>query len=337
MIQWQELYADFFQNQRCLITGGAGFIGSHLAEALLTLGAQVVVLDDLSGGEKGNLQFYFNDPGRYPGTLEFVESSILEIPTLEGAVKDCRFVFHQAAIPSVPRSIEHPRLFHDVNVTGTLNVLEAARQNGVQRITFAASSSAYGDSPTLPKVESMPPRCKSPYAANKLAGEQMLRAYADSYDIDAASLRYFNIFGPRQNANSVYSGVIAILCTRLIGGLPVTVHGEEFSRDFTYVANAVHANLLAARNETPLNGEVINVACGIRVTILELAQTIASLLGREDLEPAVGPARAGDVKDSLADLNLAKELLGYEPIVGFEQGLKATLDWYQTVLKTQNA
>ena len=329
---WQALHGDFFSNQKALITGGTGFIGSHIAEALVTLGADVTILDNLSGSEKGNLNFYFDDPSKYPGKLEFVQGSILDQDTLQKVTNDRAFVFHQAAIPSVPRSIEMPVEFHNNNVTGTLNVLEAARAGGVKRVTFAASSSAYGDSPTMPKIENMPPLPKSPYAANKLAGETMMRAYANCYDLDAASLRYFNIFGPRQNANSVYSGVIAIFCTRLIQGQPVTVHGKDFSRDFTYVANAVHANLLAMKSDKPIGGEVINIACGIKITIEQLARTIAQLLNRPDLEPIIGPARAGDVKESLAGLDKARELLGYEPIVDFDAGLAQTLSWYQQEL-----
>lgn len=332
-VNWQELHGDFFKNQRALITGGAGFIGSHIAEALLTLGADVTAFDNLSGSEKANLDFYFDDPSKYPGKLEFVQGTILDKDAMAAVTQDRRFVFHQAAIPSVPRSIEEPVAFHDNNVTGTLNVLEAARALGVERLTFAASSSAYGDSPTMPKYETMQTLPKSPYAANKLAGESMMRAYANSYDLDAASLRYFNIFGPRQNANSVYSGVIAIFCTRLIQGQQVTVNGEDFSRDFTFVSNAVHANLLAMKRKKPINGEVINVACGVKITIEQLALTIAKLLGRDDLKPIMAPARAGDVKESLAGLEVAKKILGYEPIVDFDSGLAQTLAWYQQSLK----
>jgi nucleoside-diphosphate-sugar epimerase len=286
----------------------------------------------MSGCEKGNLDFYFEDPSKFPGKLSLIEGSILDLDTLQKATNGRQFVFHQAAIPSVPRSIEEPVKFHENNVTGTLNVLQAARKAGVQRLTFAASSSAYGDSPVMPKIETMPPLPKSPYAANKLAGETMMRAYANCYDLDAASLRYFNIFGPRQNANSVYSGVIAIFCTRLIQGLPVTINGTGVSRDFTFVANAVHANLLAMRCEKPINGEVINVACGIKITIEQLALTIAKLLGRDDLKPIIGPDRAGDVKESLAGLEFARKMLGYEPIVDFDSGLAQTLAWYQQTL-----
>ena len=331
-VNWHQYHSDFFLNKRTLITGGCGFIGSHIAESLVTLGADVTIFDNLSGSEKGNLDFYFDDPSKYPGKMQFVEGSILDKDTLQQVTDGRQFVFHQAAIPSVPRSIEIPVEFHDNNVNGTLNVLEAARAGGVERLTFAASSSAYGDSPVMPKLEVMPVLPKSPYAANKLAGETMMRAYASCYDLDAASLRYFNIFGPRQNANSAYSGVIAIFCTRLIQGQPVTINGTGVSRDFTFVANAVHANLLAMKSAKPIGGEVINVACGIKITIEQLATTIAKMLGRDDLKPIIGPDRAGDVKESLAGLDKAKAILGYEPIVDFDSGLAQTLAWYQQTL-----
>ncbi|MCC6580518.1 MAG: SDR family oxidoreductase [Phycisphaeraceae bacterium] len=327
MTDWTSLHGQAFSSRRVLITGGAGFIGSHLAEALMTLGADVVVLDDLSGGDIANLAFAGDSSRKFPGKLRFLEGSILDAGKLGDAVAGCDVVFHQGAIPSVPRSIEMPVAFHDVNTTGTLRVLEACRAANVRRIMFAASSSAYGDSPTLPKVETMPGLPKSPYAANKLAGEHYLRAYANCYDLDAVSLRYFNIFGPRQNANSVYSGVIAIFATRILNNQSVTVNGDGYSRDFTYVDNAVHANLLAARHPERLNGQVFNVACGIRVTILELAQQIAKALGR-DVPITVGPDRAGDVKHSYADLTAIGAALGYKPLVTFEQGIQRTVQWY---------
>ena len=207
MVDWQQQYGDWFRGCRALVTGGAGFIGSHLTEALVHLGANVVVLDDLSGADENNL-----DDARAASTLEFVKGSIIDVPTVASCIEGCRFVFHLGALPSVPRSVEQPGLFQLVNVTGTHNLLEASRQAGVQRVMFAASSSAYGDVPTLPKIESMEPQPKSPYAANKLAGEHMMRAYASSYEIDTVSLRYFNIFGPRQNTNSTYGANPGFVC-----------------------------------------------------------------------------------------------------------------------------
>jgi len=313
------------------VTGGAGFIGSHLTEALLELGAQVVILDDLSGGEVANLSPFAAKAGN---DLRFVEGSILDEAELSRCTAGCRYVFHQAALGSVPRSIEQPALYTQVNTLGTTNVLEAARQAGVTRVMFAASSSAYGDSEVLPKVESMPTLCKSPYAATKVAGEALMRAYGSCYDLDTASLRYFNIFGPRQNANSAYAAVIAAFAKALIAGdRPLTFGDGEQSRDFTFVHNAVHANLLAARHIGPIGGQAINVACGQRVTVNELAVMMAQMMGHGDLQPDHQPERAGDVKHSLADLTRAKQILQYEPIVGFRDGLAPTVAWYQTVLR----
>ena len=334
LTDWKSLHGDAFQGRRVLVTGGAGFIGSHLCEALTTLGAEVIAYDDLSGtdGSWDNLESFFT------GTR--IRGTILDADAVAVATDGCQYVFHQAAMGSVPRSVELPRRYHEVNATGTLNVLEAARAAGVRRVLFAASSSAYGDTPTLPKVESMPPLPRSPYAANKVAGEALLRAYAISYGpgnapptgidlrpgLDTFSTRYFNIFGPRQNANSAYAAVIAAFAAALRQGRRPIIYGDgEQSRDFTHVHNAVHANLLAARHEGRLEGEVCNVACGQRVTVNQLARVMADALGSPDLTPEYRPERAGDVKHSLADLSLARETIGYQPIVGFEDGLRATL------------
>jgi UDP-glucose 4-epimerase len=307
---------------RALVTGGAGFIGSHLADALLSHGADVVVLDNLDGGRTANV----------PAGAAFVEGSILNPDLLASAAAGCRFVFHLAALGSVPRSVAEPRLFHDVNVTGTLNVLEAARAAGVRRVVFSASSSAYGESEVLPKVESMPPTPRSPYAANKVACEAMMGAYAGCYDLDAVSLRYFNIFGPRQNANSAYAAVIAAFARAMLAGRRPTVYGDgRQSRDFTYVANAVHANLLAAVHGGRLDGAVLNVGCGRAITVNELAREMAAALGRPELgEPVHEAPRAGDVKHSMADLRLVESAIGYRPITSFEEGLRQTMAWYQT-------
>jgi UDP-glucose 4-epimerase len=321
---WRKLHADFFAKQRVLVTGGAGFIGSHLAIALQSLGANVTVLDDLSGG---------GDPSALPGEIEFVKGSILDQSLLQRCAAGRRFVFHQAALGSVPKSVEEPRRFSEVNITGTLNVLEAARSARVARVMFAASSSAYGDAPTLPKIESMPPAPRSPYAASKVAGEAMLAAYSASYAIDTVSLRYFNIFGPRQSADNAYAAVIAAFAKAILAGKQPTIFGDgEQSRDFTYVDNVVHANLLAARLPTPLQGAAINIACGMRITVTELAEQMARLLGREDLTPIHAPERIGDVKHSLADLHRASAMLGYQPIVDFATGLKETVDWYREMM-----
>lgn len=322
---WAALHGRYFADTTVLVTGGAGFIGSHVVEALSILGASVRVLDDLSGGAAANLEGF--------DRVELTVGSILDPDALARLCAGCRYVFHLAALGSVPRSVEQPRRYHDANVTGTFNVLEAARAAGVQRVMFAASSSAYGDTPSLPKSESTPPAPLSPYAANKAAGEAMMAAWAAAYPLDTVSLRYFNIFGPRQNANSAYAAVIAAFARSLLAGQPCTIFGDgEQSRDFTFVHNAVHANLLAARRDPPLRGRVINVACGHRISVNQLEAMM-----RQELAPGAGPPRhlperAGDVKHSLADLTRARELLDYEPIVAFESGLAATCAWYRNVL-----
>mgnify|MGYP001053434380 CR=1 FL=1 len=324
LTDWSALHGRHFQDVRVLVTGGAGFIGSHLTEALLQLGAHVTVLDDLSGGDEANLATLPQD------RLQFVRGSILDETALTRCMKDCRYVFHQAALGSVPRSVAHPRLYAEVNITGTLNVLEAARAAGVQRVIFAASSSAYGDAPTLPKIETMPTSARSPYAATKVAGEALLSAYSASYGLDTASLRYFNIFGPRQNANSAYAAVIAAFARAYLSGQRPIIYGDgEQSRDFTFVDNAVHANLLAARSEKPIGGQVMNVACGTRITVNQLAQMMARELEVPHLTPVYEAERAGDVKHSLAELSRVRQVLGYEPIVDFETGLRQTVAWYR--------
>lgn len=330
MTDWQQLHGSFFQQQTILVTGGAGFIGSHLTETLIGLGATVRVLDDLSGGDTANL---VPADAVTDGRITFIEASLLDENAVQQAVDGVDYVFHQAALGSVPRSVEQPRRYAQVNITGTLNVLEAARAAKVKRVMFAASSSAYGDSPTLPKIETMPVLPKSPYAAGKVAGEALMRAYADSYGLDTACLRYFNIFGPRQNANSAYAAVIAGFAKAILAGNAPTIYGDgEQSRDFTFVHNAVQANLLAARAEKPIGGQVLNVAVGQRITVNELADEMLRVYGRPDLKPIHAPERAGDVKHSLADLTATKAALGYEPVVSFTDGLKATLDWYKEVL-----
>ena len=321
---WQRLHGTAFHGLRVLVTGGAGFIGSHLAEALSGLGASVVVLDDLSGGSRENVAPFRG--------VELVVASILDRDAVARATKGCRYVFHQAALGSVPGSVDNPRLYNDVNTTGTLNVLEAARGAGVARVMFAASSSAYGENP-VPWVETMPPLPKSPYAATKVAGEGLFRAFSGSYGLDSACLRYFNIFGPRQNANSAYAAVIAAFAKAVIAGRRPVIYGDGVqSRDFTYVHNVVHANLLAARRKEPIGGEVVNVGCGARISVNELADKVARILGRPDLKPDHQPERAGDIKHSFADLARARSLLGYEPIAAFEGGLEQTLAWYRSVL-----
>lgn len=330
MTDWQSHHGEHFQDAKVLVTGGAGFIGSHITKALIQLGATVTVLDDLSGGDTENLSGFAAEAG---DRLSFVEGSILDERLLASRSAGCRYVFHQAALGSVPGSVDRPAHYNEVNVVGTLRVLEAARAARVQRVMFAASSSAYGDSETLPKIETMRTQSKSPYAANKVACEALMTAYSGSYGLDTVALRYFNIFGPHQNANSAYAAVIAAFAKALAADEHPVIYGDgEQSRDFTFVDNAVHANLLAARCEDALGGEVINVACGARITVNELAVMMAEMMGKPQLTPQHREDRAGDVKHSLADLSLAKALLNYEPIVSFHDGLAPTVAWYESVL-----
>jgi nucleoside-diphosphate-sugar epimerase len=317
------LHNTAFDGVKVLVTGGAGFIGSHLCEALCALGAKVTVIDDLSGGDRANLQGF---------ALNFMRGSILDRGLVTRATAGCAYVFHLAALGSVPRSVEQPTLYNDVNTIGTLNILEAARTAGVKRVMFAASSSAYGENP-VPWVETMPVLPKSPYAATKVAGEALLRAYSASYNLDTCSTRYFNIFGPRQNANSAYAAVIAAFAKAYLGGLRPIIYGDgEQSRDFTFVHNAVHANLLAARCAKPINGEVLNVGCGDRISVNQLAGEMAKAFGCEELAPRYQAERIGDIKHSFADLAKTEKTLGYRPIVAWEAGLKVTLEWYKQVI-----
>ena len=313
-----------------LITGGAGFIGSHLVQALVELNAKVTVLDDLSGGDWTNLTG-FGD------RAEKITGSITDTNILQRALAGCEFVFHQAALGSVPASVEQPEHYFNVNVTGTINVLQQSKAAGVKRVMFAASSSAYGDPPTpgLKKVD-MPPLPRSPYAATKLAGEDAMRSWYHSYGLDTAALRYFNIFGPRQNPNSAYAAVIAAFAKAFDKRQPATIFGDGGqTRDFTYVANVVHANLLAALHKKPLEGEVFNVAAGGRIDLNELYHKMAKLFGVEQLKPIYQPVRAGDVRESQADISKAKSILGYSPLVTFDQGLAETVKWYRQHFASQ--
>lgn len=311
-----------YSGRRVLVTGGAGFIGSNLCDALVERGADVVVLDDLSNGFTFNLADIRED-------IEFIEGSILDRSLLERAVEGVDVVFHQAAIASVPRSVKEPVRYAEVNATGTVNVLDAARCAGVRRVVYAASSSAYGDQPGLPRVETMAPDLRSPYAAAKCAGEHAARAFASCYDLETVSLRYFNIFGPRQRPDSAYAAVVPRFTAALITGERPLIYGDgEQTRDFTYVANAVHANLLAGTVERPLAGEVVNIACGERASLRDLVGMIGTILGVPvDVEHA--EPRPGEVQHSLADINAAKSLLGYEPVVRFGEGLMRAVAWYR--------
>jgi UDP-glucose 4-epimerase len=306
-------------SERILVTGGAGFIGSHLVEALLDEGFQVRVVDNLATGSRANLTHLGDD-------YEWIEGDLTDLDVCRQAAQGVAYVLHQAAIPSVPRSVREPLLSHASGPTATLNMLEAARQAGVRRFVFAASSSAYGETTPLPKREDMLPQPLSPYAAGKLAGEAYVFTYAHTMGLDGVSLRYFNIFGPRQDPSSPYSGVISIFAQRMSQGLRPVIFGDGTqTRDFTYVANAVSANLAALRYGQPLQGNVYNVGTGRRISLLDLVATINNILGTR-LEPELKSARAGDVRDSQASLERIREVLGYQPIVDFEEGLKRSLE-----------
>jgi len=307
---------------RALVTGGGGFIGSHLAEALLKKGHEVRVLDNFSTGKRENLTF-----GNHTSSLEIVDGDIRDLALCQKVMEGVDFVFHQAALPSVQRSVEDPLGSHSVNVGGTLNVLLAARDAKVKRVMYASSSSIYGDTPTLPKREDMSPTPLSPYALQKYTGEQYCRLFSQLYGLETVSLRYFNIFGPRQDPNSVYSAVIPRFIDALLHRRSPIVYGDgEQSRDFTYIDNVVQANVLAMSAER-LQGEVVNIACGQRISLNQLLGFLKQWIPSE--RPAVyEEARSGDVRHSLADISRAKERLRYEPAAGIEMGLKRTVEFF---------
>ena len=305
-----------------LVTGGAGFIGSHIAATLAEHGARVRVIDDLSTGHRENV-------AEIGGDVDFVEASLNDEAALRRALAGVEVVFHQAAIPSVPRSVEDPRETHEACVNATFALLLAARDAGVRRVVYAASSSAYGDQPALPKVETMTPDPLSPYAVAKLVGEYYCQVFTRAYGLETVALRYFNVFGPRQDPSSQYSGVISRFISALMSGETPVIFGDgEQSRDFTYVANAVEANLRAAETVAGV-GQIINVANGERVTLNELLETLKRLTGRTDAQAEYQPPRVGDVRHSLADITRARELLGYEPRIGLEEGLRKTMEWWR--------
>jgi UDP-glucose 4-epimerase len=305
--------------ERVLVTGGAGFIGSHLVEALVGEGYAVRVLDNLATGRRSNL-------AHLEGRFEWIEGDLANLDTCKKAAQGVAYVFHQGAIPSVPRSVRDPIESHISGPTATLNILEAARLAAVRRVMFAASSSAYGDTIELPKHEGMLPNPLSPYAAGKLAGEHYISVYARTMGLDGVSLRYFNIFGPRQDPSSPYSGVISLFIKFMSQGQRPTIYGDGGqTRDFTYVANVVAANLAAMRAREPLRGEVLNVGTGHRISLLDLVASLNRIFGT-NLEPVFQAPRAGDVRDSLASLERIEIVLGYKPLVSFEEGLRRTVE-----------
>jgi UDP-glucose 4-epimerase len=308
-----------------LVTGGAGFIGSHLAEALVRKGHRVRVLDNFYSGRLANLRPVRKD-------VEVVRGSCADLRVARAACKGIDVVYHEGAVPSVARSVDRPEESHLNNATATLNMLLAARDAGARRLIYAGSSSVYGDLPKLPKREDMPTRPLSPYAVGKLMGEHYLRIFAALYGMETLTLRYFNVFGPRQNASSPYSGVISLFITNLLQGRGVSIYGDgNQSRDFTYVANVVDGNLRALTAKG-LSGQSVNVATGNRVTLNSLVKKVARRVGVEAKITYKKPRR-GDIRHSLADVSAAHELLGYQPVVGFEKGLDETVAWYETQVK----
>ena len=303
---------------RYLVTGGAGFIGSHIVDRLRARGDEVRILDDLSSGKRENV----------PPGVELVEGSVADRETAQRAVAGCDYVIHKAAIPSVPRSVKDPVSSNRANVDGTLNMLVAARDAGAKRVVFAGSSSVYGESAVLPKREDMRPAPLSPYALQKLIGEQYCQMFTRLYGLETVTTRYFNVFGPRQQPGSPYSGVISLFIDALAQGQTPKVHGDgRQTRDFTFVADVVTGVLKAA--EAPgVAGEVINVAAGGRISLLELIRNIQMVLGT-DVQPVFGPVREGDVRDSQADIAKARQLLGFTPSIPFDEGLRQTIAWFQ--------
>jgi nucleoside-diphosphate-sugar epimerase len=304
-----------------VVTGGAGFIGSHLSEELVRRGHHVRVADSLVTGKRSNLD-------HIPG-VEFLEGDVSDLTFARKAVEGADYVLHQAALPSVPRSVKDPVTSNRANVDGTLNILVAARDAGVRRVVFAGSSSAYGNTETSPKHEGMPTSPLSPYALQKVVGEQYLRMFTSLYGLETVTIRYFNVFGPRQDPSSPYSGVISLFATALLENRAPTIYGDgEQSRDFTYVANVVDGVLRAC--EAPAaNGRIINVATGKSISLNALFEEMRRLIGA-NVKPVYTEQRTGDVRDSLADLRLAREVLGYEPIVPFEEGIRRTVEWYRS-------
>jgi nucleoside-diphosphate-sugar epimerase len=307
--------------EKFLVTGGAGFIGSNICKRLVAEGCFVRVVDNLLTGKRGNLASILDK-------IEFVEADMGVPEVARSVVKGIDVILHEGALPSVPRSVDDPALTHQHCVDATFTLLLAARDAGVQRLVYAASSAAYGDTPTLPKVETMAPNPLSPYAVGKLVGEYYCSVFSKVFGLETISLRYFNVFGPGQDPASQYAAAIPAFVTAILRDQPPTIYGDgEQSRDFTYVDNVVQANLLAARAKET-HGEVINVACGEAVTVNAIIGMINQLLGK-NVKPIYVPARAGDVKHSLADITAARNLIGFQPVILFREGLEKSIDWYR--------
>ncbi len=314
---------------RYLVTGGAGFIGSNIVEALLAEGGEVVVLDNLSTGKRENIAPFLENE-----RFTCIEGTVTDPTVCARACEGADYVFHEAAVVSVPFSIADPVRTHEVNVTGTANVFLAARDAGVKRVVWASSTSVYGNSEQLPNVETMPLRPLSPYASSKAAGEMFASAFSEVYDISIVSLRYYNVFGKRQDPFSAYAAVIPLFVSRLLRGERPVIFGDGGqTRDFVYIDNVVQANLRAAREARPeASGRAFNVGCGTRITINELYRIVAEALGSR-LEPEYAPPRQGEVRDSVADISAARATFGYDPRIDVREGLRCSLDWYRENLK----
>ena len=305
--------------KKAVVTGGAGFIGSHLTEALITQGYQVIVIDDLSSGKLDNLEHCLEK-------IEFVKGSVTEFPLLKKQFHGVDYVFHEAAIPSIALSIDNPRATHEVSVSGTLNVLLAASENKVKKVIYASSSAVYGDSPVLPKKEEMLPCPLSPYAAGKLAAEYYCSVFGQVYQLPTVSLRYFNIYGPRQDPGSQYAAVVPKFINMVLKGRPPTIFGDgKQTRDFTFIEDVVTANLLAAQSNV---SGVFNISRGVSITINELTELIMKLVGKK-LKPVYHESRKGDIKHSIADISKARSF-GYEPKYNLGDGLAKTLEWFKS-------
>ncbi len=310
-----------------LVTGGAGFIGSNLCEALLDMGYTVRCLDNLSTGKYENIEPFLDNP-----KFSFIQDDIRELDTCMSATEGVTYVLHQAAWGSVPRSIEMPLLYEDINIRGTVNMMEAARKNGVKRFVYASSSSVYGDHPVLPKKEGQEGKLLSPYALTKMVGEEYGRLYKTLYGLDTYGLRYFNVFGRRQDPNGMYAAVIPKFIKQLMNGEVPTINGDgRQSRDFTYIDNVIEANLKACLASSDAAGEAFNIGAGGREYLIDVYNNLCDALGKK-VEPNFGPVRKGDIRDSNADISKAKELLGYDPEYDFEKGIHLAIDWYKNNL-----
>ncbi len=308
----------------CLVTGGAGFIGHNLVRTLLNEGHSVRVLDNYATGKRKNLDPYLN-------LIDHIEGDLRNFEVVREAAQDIEVIFHQGALGSVPRSIQDPLTSNQVNVNGTLHVLEAARHNGVRRVVYASSSSVYGHNPALPKNESMDPAPVSPYAVSKVAGEQYCRVFTHVYGLETVALRYFNVFGPGQDPDSAYAAVMPLFTTGFLNGTPITVDGDgEQSRDFTFIDNVVHANLCAA-NAADASGGAFNIACGQRTTLNQVLDHLRTMT-EVNTEIVYGPDRPGDVRHSLADIGRAQTALNYTPSVPLEAGLRSTVEYYRSIV-----